>query len=516
MMALWMCGCTTAPRDWIHNGLKVGPEYGRPAAPVASAWIDDGNPRLKSETADYSYWWETWNDPVLNDLVRAAYDQNLSLRVAGMRVLEARAQLGIATGSLWPQQQQVTSQYNRSEFSENSFPFGELPLGKTTYDTWSLGWNAAWELDFWGRFRRSIEAADAELDAQVENYDDALVILQAEVAAAYIRLRTAEESLALTRTNVALQQNTLRITQQRQEAQVVSDLDVQQARSSVAVTASLIPSLEQAQRQAQNRLCILMGMPPQDLQVQLGGPGKIPPTVPEVAIGIPAELLRRRPDVRRAERQAAAQSARIGIAESDLYPHFSLTGNIRFEAENFSQLLDDESIAGSAGPGFSWDVLNYGRLRNNVRVQDARFQQLVLQYQQTVLQASEEAENAIAAYLFEQARVKELQESSDAIARATELATLQYEEGLIDFQRLLDSQRALVIQQDALANSRGTVALQLVALYKALGGGWRMRYLPNRPLAQDQAQLPAGEEAIPAEPVPTPRLLPTPERPGQT
>jgi NodT family efflux transporter outer membrane factor (OMF) lipoprotein len=335
-------------------------------------------------------------------------------------------------------------------------------------------------------------------------------------------VRTTEERLVLARTNVALQQNTLRITQQRQEAQVVSDLDVQQARSSVAVTAALIPALEQAHRQAQNHLCILMGMPPQDLQARLGGPGKIPHTRPEVAIGIPAELLRRRPDVRRAERLAAAQSARIGIAESDLYPHFSLTGNIRFEAETFSNLLDDESIAGSVGPGFNWNVLNYGRLMTNVRVQDARVQQLVLQYQQTVLQASEEAENAIAAYLFEQARVKQLQQSADAIARATELATLQYEEGLIDFQRLLDSQRALVLQQDALAESRGTVALQLVALYKALGGGWRMRLEPNRSASLEQVLTPNGPEVVPPGAAdesaddPSPLLLPTPEAPGQT
>jgi outer membrane protein TolC len=283
---------------------------------------------------------------------------------------------------------------------------------------------------------------------------------------------------------------------------------VQQARSVLGATESLIPVLEMGRRKAQNRLCTLMGMPPRDLEAELGGPGATPSAPPEVAVGIPAELLRRRPDVRRAEREAAAQCARIGIAESELYPQFAITGNIAFESQYFSDLFDWDSIAGSIGPSFRWNVLNYWRIRNNIGVEEARFSQAVLNYQETVLRANEEAENAITAYLREQARVKSLEQSTAATARAVELANIQYEQGLIDFQRVLDSQRALVNQQDTLAESRGNVALNLIALYKALGGGWAMRLEPNLASQAIPAQTPFEEEPLPAEQATVPTLAP--------
>ena len=503
--AIVVCGCTTGPRDWLRNGLKVGPNFCRPAAAVADQWLDEGNPNIQPDATDDSYWWATFDDPVLNDLVSTAAAQNLSLRIAGMRVLESRAQRGVAVGGLFPQQQQAVGQMTRTEFSQTSFPFGQIPLNKTAFDTWSLGFDAAWELDFWGRYRRAIEAADEDLNARIENYDDALVVLQGEVAAAYIQLRTAEEQLALIRQNVALQKKTLRLTQDRFEGEVVSELDVQQARSIVAVTSSTIPVFVRNHRQARNRLCILMGMPPQDLEARLSPSRGIPAAPPEVAVGIPADLLRRRPDIRRAEREAAAQCARIGIAESDFYPHISIAGTIGIEAENLSRLFDADSFAGVVGPGFRWNILNYGRIRNNVNVQDARFQQAALKYQEAVLRANEEVENAIISYLQEQERVEQLQASSAAEARAVELASLQYEEGLVDFQRLLDSQRGLVIQQDALAQSRGNVALFLVAVYKALGGGWQARYEPNRLLEAESAEEVLPPLADPAADTTEPR-----------
>lgn len=510
-VGLLTLGCATGPRRWFCNGMKVGPNYRRAAAPVAEQWIDGGDSHLRPQATDYSHWWAAFGDPVLDDLVHAAYEQNLPLKVAAMRVLEARAQRGVAAGGLFPQKQQAIGQYSRAKFSENGFPFGQIPLGKLAYDTWTVGLDTAWELDFWGRFRRAIESADASLNAQIENYDDVLVILQAEVAATYIELRTLQERLALARKNVQLQNNTLRITTERFEGDVVSELDVQQARSSVAVTSSLIPVLTTNQRKAQNRLCTLLGTPPHDLREELSQSHGIPSAPPEIAVGIPADLLRRRPDIRRAERQAAAQCAQIGIAESDLYPRLSLTGTIAIRAENFSHLFEGDSVAGEVGPGFRWNILNYGRIRNNILVQDARFQQAVMQYQQAVLHANEEVENAIAAYLQEQLRVKDLQASADAIARAVELANLQYEEGLIDFQRLLDSQRGLVIQQDSLAQSRGNVALHLVTLYKALGGGWQMRYRPNQPAALSQIDQATKMAPEPPNETPVPTLLPTPE-----
>ena len=475
---LLACGCTTGPRTWLQNGFKVGPNYCAPSAPVASQWIDDGKSNLETKANDDSYWWTVFNDPVLDRLVYSAYEQNLPLKIAGMRVLEARAQRGMAVGALFPQKQQAVGGFARSEISENSYPFGDFALPKTTYDTWTAGFDAAWELDFWGRFRRGVESAEANWSAQIENYDDALVILQAEVAATYVQLRALEERLELAAKNVQLQQETLRIAQDRFEQGVVSELDVKQAQSVLAATESLIPVLHTGRRRAQNRLCTLLGLPPYDLEAELGGLGTIPNAPPEVAVGIPADLLRRRPDVRRAEREAAAQCAQIGVAESELYPRFALTGNVVLESEHFSHLFAWDSIAGSAGPRFQWNILNYGRIRNNIRVQDARFDQLVLGYQEAVLRANEEVENAITAYLHEQERVKSLRKSVDATADAVELANIQYDQGLIDFQRVLDSQRALVQQQDTLAESRGNVALNLIALYKALGGGWQMRTQP--------------------------------------
>ena len=503
-----MAGCTTGPFEWIYNGFKVGPNYGRPPAPISDSWIDE-SPELKLESEDYGYWWAVFNDPVLNDLVEGAYEQNLPLKIAGLRILEARAQLGVTRGNLFPQEQQAVGSYSRAELSEKSYPFGDFAfLPKWHFDTWTVGFDAAWELDFWGRFRRAIEAADANLNARIEDYDDVLVILQAEVAATYVEMRTLEDRLALARKNVELQKKTLRLTEDRFEAGAVSELDVQQARSILGGTESLIPVLQAGHRKAQNRLCTLLGIPPRDLDAELGITAHIPSAPPEVAVGIPAELLRRRPDIRRAERQAAAQCAKIGVAESELYPHIAITGTIAFEAEDVSELFDWRALAGSVGPGFRWNILNYGRIRNNIRVQDARFQQLVLQYQETVLRANEEVENAITAYLREQVRVKSLTMSTEATAKAVELAEIQYEQGLVDFQRVLDSQRALVTQQDNLAQSQGNVARYLIAIYKALGGGWQTRFQLNRLPEVMPINTPAEEQQpTPAVPAPTPTAL---------
>jgi len=467
---------------------------------VADDWMDSGDPHVKPQGTEFSLWWSVFDDPVLDSLVATAYEQNLPLQIAGLRILEARAQLGVATGNLFPQQQQAVGSLSRSEFSENSFPFGEIPLAKTAFDTWSLGFDAAWELDFWGRFRRTIESAEANLDARIENYDDVLVILLAEVAATYVQLRTLEERIELARQNVALQQETYRIMKDRVDAGAGEELDLQQARSTLVTTKALLPTLKTSRRRTQNRLCTLLGAPPHDVEGELGGSGKIPSTPPEVAVGIPADLLRRRPDVRRAERETAAQCAQIGIAESELYPHISLTGNIAFEAENFSHLFELASIAGSVGPSFRWNILNYGRICNNIEVQDARFHQLVLQYQETVLRANEEVENAITAFLYEQERVGLLSESVEATRRALELATLKHDQGVVDFQRVIDSQRLLVQQQDALAQTRGNVALNLIAVYKALGGGWQLRCTQCEPATTDDSGIlepPSTDEPTP-------------------
>lgn len=480
-------------KQWYSNGFKVGPNYGTPPAPAADQWIDSASSNLRSDDADYACWWGVFHDPVLNQLVDTAYQQNISLKTAAYRILEAQAIRGVAGGNLFPQQQQAYGQYTRIQYSNNGYPFGtfaqDVPNFKLSFDDWQTGFNASWELDFWGRLRRGIEAADAHLQAQVEGYDNLLVILQADVATNYIQMRAFEERIALVRKNIDLQRRTVEIASARFKAGIVTELDVQQAKAALATTESLLPTLETGQRRTQNRLCILTGAPPRDLAQEVGVSGTVPVPPVEIVVGVPANLLRRRPDVLQAEREAAVQSARIGIAKAEFYPHIAITGTVDLDSQYLSRLFESGSLAGQLGPGFRWDILNYGRLLNNVRAQDARFQQAVFTYRDTVLRAEEEAENAISAFLHEQTRVKSLEQSAVAAARSAELALMQYEKGIINYQPVLDSERVLVQQQDSLTESRALVAANLVAVYRALAGGWTTR------LEQPEATTAAPELA---------------------
>jgi NodT family efflux transporter outer membrane factor (OMF) lipoprotein len=488
ILAIMLVGCQST-REWWNNGCKVGPNYCPPGAAVAESWIDASDPHVRGGEPLNACWWTVFGDPTLDQLVAEASQQNLTLKTACFRVLEARAQRGIAAGNLFPQHQEMTASYSRNALSATAFPFNSFQLPSYHFDNWSAGFDASWELDFWGRFRRAVEGADAHLNAQVEGYDNALVLLQAEVASSYIQMRAYEERLELARKNVELQTETLRIVTLREQKGLVTDLDVQQATTNLGITESLIPTLVTGCRSAQNRLCVLMGQPPRQLAEMVKSPGPIPVPPQEVIVGIPAELLRRRPDVRQAEREAAAQSAQIGIAEAEFYPHIAITGSIGLQSQELSQLFEPGSLfAGSfgagiagIGPGFQWNILNYGRIKNNVRAQNARFQQAVLNYRDTVLRADEEVENGIVSFLQEQERVKSLDMSTRAAARSVELAMLQYQKGLISYQPLLDSERALVQQQDTLAGSRGSVGINLVAIYKALGGGWAARLAQPQP-----------------------------------
>ena len=300
--------------------------------------------------------------------------------------------------------QEATGSYARNEISNTAFPYNlftnVFPFPRF-FDNWSVGFDASWELDIWGRFRRAIEAADAQVDLQIANYDDVLVMLQAETAANYVQMRAFEQRFLLAEKNIQLQRKTLDVINLRYRAGLVTELDVQQGLSNLAITESLVPGLKTGRRRAQNRLCILLGMPPRSLEAELGPNGAIPAAPQEIVVGVPADLLRRRPDVRRAERQAAAQSAQIGIAESEFYPHLALTGAIGFQSEELSQLFQIDSMTGAIGPSFRWNILNYGRIQNNVKVQEARFQEALLTYRDTVLRADEEADGAIIAYLNE-------------------------------------------------------------------------------------------------------------------
>ena len=460
-------GCTT-----------LGPDFSKPAVAEPDGWTGSQDKVISSAPLEHSQWWKVFDDPVLDKLIETAYSQNLPLQIAGLRILEARAQLGIATGNLYPQVQQASGSVTAVQLSENSPNYN--PQAEDSFMDYQAGFDAAWELDFWGRFRRGIEAADANLAASIADYDNALVSLTAEVARVYVTIRTLEERLAIARANIELQRESLRIATVRFKNGATTELDVQQALTNLSETQATVPAIKRALRQGKNALSILLGMLPSDLEAILGPPGSVPVAPENVAVGVPAELLRRRPDVRSAELQASVQSALIGVAEADLYPSFTLTGSIGYQTSDTGDssagdLFDSDSFRFFAGPGFRWNIFNYGRLKNNVRIQDARYQQAIVSYQNTVLSAYKEVEDAMVGFAESQQETSYRSTAAEAARRSTEIARIQYREGAVDFQRVIDSERSLVLQQDRWTDSRGQIALSLIAMYKALGGGWEVR-----------------------------------------
>jgi NodT family efflux transporter outer membrane factor (OMF) lipoprotein len=443
-------------------GCAVGPDFTRPPVKVSQTWLDASDQRVKTEAAEYRNWWQSFNDPILNGLIDRAYRENLSLRIAGVRVLEARAQLGIAVGGLFPQIQQAfgSLQYNR--LSERS-PLA-VSNSNLSYRQSEIGLLASWELDFWGKFRRAIESADASLLATVADYDNTLVSLTADVANSYIVIRTVEKRLHIAHENVETQKESLKIAETRFKYGTVSQLDVEQAKTVLNNTLATIPVLETQLRQAKNALSVLLGLPPSFLVHELAVASEIPVSPPQVVVGIPGDLLRRRPDIRGAEHRAATQCAQIGVAKADFYPAFSLTGTFGFLSSdvgkfNLSDMFQWKSHTVQAGPSVQWNILNYGRITNNVRVQDARFEQLLITYQNAVLKAQQEVEDALVAFLRAQERAEFLAHSVTAAKHSLDLAILQYREGTKDFTTVLIAQQALLNEQDSLAFILGVVPL---------------------------------------------------------
>jgi NodT family efflux transporter outer membrane factor (OMF) lipoprotein len=455
----------------ITSGCMVGPDYHAPSVATPAQWRDITSSQIKGAPADRDDWWSAFGDPALNRLIHIAYAQNLTLRTAGLRVIEARAQLGISVGEFFPQVQEATGGYSHNVSSAHS----PASVGRYYYDDWRLGGDAAWELDVWGRFRRGIESDDASLYASVMDYDDALITLVSDVATAYISLRSDDEQLALSHSDVAIQENALKIANARFQAGAVSQLDVAQAKSVLASTNAMIPQLELARRQAENRLCTLMGMSVRDLNEIIGPNGVIPGAPAEVAVGIPADLLRRRPDVRAAEARAAAQCAQIGVATADLLPRFTLSGSIGYESTKLRTLFYSGSLEAAGGPSVRWDVLNYGRILNNVRVQDARFEELIATYQQTVLAAGEDADNSIEEFIKSQEATKYFSQSVIATQQAFDLSLAQYRAGGTSFLNVLNASASLVQEQVQLVQSQAAVADGLISIERALGGGWSLR-----------------------------------------
>jgi NodT family efflux transporter outer membrane factor (OMF) lipoprotein len=447
----------------------VGPDYQRPPAPLASDWIPRNAKRIGPSSDPIGPWWESFGDPVLTNLIVEAYRQNPSLQAAGVRVLEAQARRGIAIGTLFPQMQNAVGAYARNVASEN------LPVvpPERSFNQFLAGFDVAWELDVWGKFRRGIESSDAELLAAVADYDDVLVSLLAEVAANYIGIRTAQDELDVARQNAELQRSSFKIATLRAQHGAVTDVDPAQAATLLHATEAQIPFFEAQIDEQASTLSALLGVPPRRVEEVVGeAPGRIPRPPAEVATGIPADLLRRRPDVRRSERLLAAQSAKIGIAKADLFPHLSLVGSINLDAKDADKFFEGRSFEAFGGPTFSWAILNYGRITNNVRVQDAEYQALVNDYTNTVLRAQADVESAAAAHRGALLRTVSLGQSVVAAQKVVDLVGRQYAEGAVDFTTVLLAQQLLVQQEDLFAASQGQEALTLVTLYKGLGGGW--------------------------------------------
>jgi NodT family efflux transporter outer membrane factor (OMF) lipoprotein len=384
-------------------------------------------------------------------------------------VLQARQQLMIAIGNQYPQQQQISGNGGKEGF-----------LSSSANEFYDLGFNLTWEADVWGRFRRQIESASAALDASVAGYDGVMVSLIADVARTYLLIRTTQQRLAVAQKNLLLQQESVRITTAKFDAGEVSALDVDQAQTLLYTTKASVAAQELTLRQLTNSLAILLGKPPYDMGSQLGGVKSIPAVTPEIAVGMPQDLIRRRPDIRLAERQLAAQSAQIGFAVTELYPHLGLGGTIgssvpSTQGQYFPDLFNADNIGYSAFGFFEWNIFNYGRLRNNVRLQDAAFQQLLEDYRQTVLQAQGEVENAIIAFLKTRQHLESFQLAEAAARRAYDISSEQYQDGLVDFNTVLNTLRTLFAQQEQLVVTQGTVATNMVEVYRALGGGWEIR-----------------------------------------
>lgn len=448
----------------VASGCAVGPDYERPAIPAPAAW----NESLDASPADLSRWWTLFNDPVLDRLVERAVRANLDLRIAEARVREARAQVGVVQGALLPQVAAGGS-VTRGRVSPNGVQF---PLGDPYQTRYSAGFDAAWEIDVFGGTRRAVEQASADLEAWNESRRAVLVTLLGDVAGNYVGLRGNQLLQSVLRRNVESARGTLEITRARLQAGVATTLDVARAEAQMASVEAALPQVDASIRQSVHRLGVLLGAAPATLFGELGAEAPIPAAPARIVAGLPSELLLRRPDVRVAERRLAAATAAIGVATAELYPKFSLTGSFGLDSLSSADFFKGASRAWTLGPSVRWPIFSGGRIRAQIAVEDARTEQALASYERSVLLALEDVENALVSYLREGDRRRSLEAATAANVTAVELADDLYKKGLTSFIDVLDARRALYTAQAELARSQADVMLDLVALYKALGGGW--------------------------------------------
>jgi NodT family efflux transporter outer membrane factor (OMF) lipoprotein len=458
--AALLAGCTT-----------LGPDYVEPDVGWLKSWQSDLYGQLddahRQTQVDLRFWWHAFNDPVLNDLIETARRENPSLRIAGLRIIESRAVLGIAGSNQYPQLQQIGG---AASYVDNRESGGSGPDRDTQFTAFSAGFDLAWELDFWGRFRRGIESAEAGFFASIANQQDVQVLLSAQVADLYYAYRTTLLRMEIAKKNAAIQKRSLEITERLFLHGEESELDLQQAKAQYLSTYALIPELDADLVKLRNALCVVLGRMPGDIPelASVGGPL---PTVESVVItDLPANLLLRRRDIRAAAWQVAAQSAQIGIAQADYFPAITLFGSIGWSTDTLDGTPDVTSFA--AGPALTWNIFDHGRIRNNVRLQDARLQQSIESFQNSALLAAQEIDDAAITVVKTAEQHAPLGEAARAAERSLDLANTLYQEGYLDFDRVLDAQRVLFTQAEREVLNDSAHIAAVITLYKAAGGGW--------------------------------------------
>lgn len=491
----------------VLAGCSVGPDYKGPTTSPMQAKFDStqGQPEgipsrpleKPLEPGALATWWQVLNDEQLNSLIDRAIAANLDLKIALERVREARALRGVAASENYPDVN-VNAGYSRSQASSTNLAFST-----SARDVWDVNVDARWEIDVFGGIRRNIEASDADLDASLENTRDVLVTLTAEVARNYAEYRGFQSRIALINRTIGTQQDTLSLTESRSKAGIGAEIETQQARAQLATRQSQLPPLIAGARQAAFRLGVLLGQTPDSLLSELAE-AKPEPTPPdEIPVGLPSDLLRRRPDIRRAERQLAAANARIGVATSDLYPRFFLTGLAGLQSAQLSDIVDLKSRVWSVAPSVQWNAFSGWRIQSNIDAADSRTKQALSTYQQAILTSLEDVENALTQYVQNQAQRAALREAVQADQRAVDLANDRYKSGIGDFLTVLVNQRELYDAEAQLVESQTSVTTSLVAVYKALGGGWDDRQAKDYNAA---AEVEGGQEPTPA-PEPQPDAL---------
>lgn len=455
--------------------MMVGPDYKEPKKSVSQHWLKS-NSAVNENPMHNVLWWDVFHDSNLTALIHHGYHNNLSIQSAGVRVLQARAQLAQSVGELYPQQQALIGNYNYNRIGGGSLQ-GLLPQA---FDTALLGFSANWEIDFWGKYRRAIQSNDASFLASIAAYDNALATLTADISSSYVNIRTYQELIKVTQENIKLQKMSLQLALSRYRAGQTSLLDVEQARTELSQTESSLPPLVSQLQHHKDVLAVLLGVLPNDVDKLIINKHGIPQAPSTVAVGIPKEALARRPDIHQARLQAVAQSEAIGATKANLYPSFALAGTFAFASNNIypsnvSDLFQWSNRTVTAGPTVNWPLLNYGQITNAVRVQDAAFQQALLNYLNVVLKAQQEVQDNITAYIEARKSEQYLHKADQSAIQSTKLAIIRYREGESDFTTVLDAERQQLRVQTSLVNAKGAVPLALVGLYRALGGGWQIR-----------------------------------------